>query len=95
MSPRAACRLEQLGFVHVYDYVPGKADWMAAGLPRDGENARVPYAGDFARGDVPTCGLHRPLGEALKQMTDEGQDFCVVVAADDLVLRFAGGVEWT
>ena len=29
MSPRAACRLELLGFTQVYDYVLGKADWLA------------------------------------------------------------------
>jgi CBS domain-containing protein len=32
MSPRAAWRLERLGFV-TYDYTGGKADWLAAGLP--------------------------------------------------------------
>lgn len=32
MSPRAAWRLERLGFSPVYDYVAGKVDWMAAGL---------------------------------------------------------------
>ena len=30
MSPRAACRLEALGFTRVYDYVDGIADWKAA-----------------------------------------------------------------
>ena len=39
MSPRAACRLETLGFSEVYDYVAGKADWLARGLPREGEKA--------------------------------------------------------
>src|SRR5712691_518454 len=33
MSPRAAWRLERLGFTPVYDYALGKVDWMAAGLP--------------------------------------------------------------
>ncbi len=33
MSPRAGCGLEHLGFAQVYDYVAGKVDWMAAGLP--------------------------------------------------------------
>ncbi|MFF5019711.1 rhodanese-like domain-containing protein [Streptomyces sp. NPDC001165] len=45
MSPRAAAQLEQLGFRQVYDYVPGKADWLAAGLPTEGpaaENAGEP-----------------------------------------------------
>jgi len=32
MSPRAASRLESLGFRDVYDYAAGKADWFAAGL---------------------------------------------------------------
>ena len=39
MSPRAVCRLEALGFQQVYDYVPGKVDWLARGLPREGEKA--------------------------------------------------------
>ena len=33
MSPRAAWRLEAAGFGPVYDYVAGKADWLAAHLP--------------------------------------------------------------
>ncbi len=33
MSPRAAWRLEAAGFGPVYDYVAGKADWLAADLP--------------------------------------------------------------
>ena len=36
MSPRAATRLEQLGF-DVYDYALSKVDWMAHGLPMEGE----------------------------------------------------------
>jgi 3-mercaptopyruvate sulfurtransferase SseA len=31
MSPRAAWRLKTLGFERVYDYVGGKADWLAHG----------------------------------------------------------------
>jgi rhodanese-related sulfurtransferase len=36
MSPRAACRLEALGFTRVDDYVDEIADWQAAGLPTEG-----------------------------------------------------------
>ncbi len=32
-SPRAAQRMEELGYRHVYDYEDGKADWQDAGLP--------------------------------------------------------------
>jgi hypothetical protein len=30
MSPRAAWRLESIGFGQVYDYAAGKADWGSA-----------------------------------------------------------------
>ena len=45
MSPRAAWRLESLGFTAVYDYVAGKADWFARGLPRAGRLAEEPTVG--------------------------------------------------
>ncbi len=32
-SPKAAKRMEQLGYEQVYDYAAGKADWQAAGKP--------------------------------------------------------------
>jgi predicted transcriptional regulator len=84
MSPRAACRLEQLGFADVYDYVPGKTDWMAAGLPREGESVHVPYAGDLVIPDVPRCGYRQPLKEAEKAMREHA--FCVAVTDDNVVL---------
>src|SRR3954470_12932961 len=36
LSPRAAHRLEQLGFAEVYDYVASKVAWLACGLPGEG-----------------------------------------------------------
>ncbi|MEQ9037874.1 MAG: rhodanese-like domain-containing protein [Silicimonas sp.] len=32
-SPRAARRMEKLGFTKVFDYEAGKQDWRGAGLP--------------------------------------------------------------
>jgi rhodanese-related sulfurtransferase len=32
-SPKAAARMEQLGYTQVYDYEAGKDDWRDAGLP--------------------------------------------------------------
>jgi hypothetical protein len=55
MSPRAACRLDTVGFEHVCDDMPGKADWLARGLPREGEKAGEPRAIDHARTDAVTC----------------------------------------
>lgn len=32
-SPKAAQRMEELGYTDVYDYEAGKVDWKEAGLP--------------------------------------------------------------
>src|SRR3954454_23611829 len=61
-SPRAACLLETLGFEDVFDYVPGKVDWIARGLPTDGENVDAHRVGRLARDDVATCPRRGPGG---------------------------------
>ena len=61
MSPRAAWRLEAIGFEQVYDYVAGKVDWLAAGLPSEGTRTSELRAADAARRDVPTCLLDDDL----------------------------------
>ncbi|MGH2689826.1 MAG: hypothetical protein ACRDKW_13630, partial [Actinomycetota bacterium] len=72
MSPRAAWRLESLGFGDVYDYAAGKLDWLAAGLPSEGMNASRPRAGDVARDDVPTCRLDERLGDVRERTRARG-----------------------
>ena len=62
MSARAACRLATLGFEHVCDYMPGKVDWLARGLPVEGDRAAEPRAIDVARRDVVTCEPHATVG---------------------------------
>ena len=85
MSPRAAWRLESLGFGDVSDYVDGKVDWMAAGLPTEGTNAQRPRAGDIARKDVPTCSLTDRLGDVKARATAQGWDAAVVVNEERVV----------
>ena len=85
MSPRAAWRLEGLGFSPVYDYVPGKVDWFAAGLPKEGKLAEVPTVGETARQDVPTCSPEEKVSEVQRRM-EEGWDRCVVVNEERIVL---------
>lgn len=86
MSPRAAWRLETLGFADVYDYVAGKVDWLAAGLPVEGTSARRPRAADVARRDVPTCSLEERMGEVRQKVGAAGWDVCVVVNSERVVL---------
>jgi CBS domain-containing protein len=86
MAPRAAARLETMGFREVYRYRGGKLDWMAAGLPTEGTNALHPRAGDAARKDVPVCGLRERLGDVRNRAAAAGWDAAVVVDAERVVL---------
>ena len=86
MSPRAAWRLESLGFGSVYHYAPGKADWMGAGMPIEGEAASLPMIGALARADVPTCGLSTSVLDLRRQLEDTDWDSCMVVNEQRIVL---------
>lgn len=86
MSPRAAWRLETLGFTQVYDYLDGKLDWMAAGLATEGTNSQQPRAGDVARRDAPTCQLEERLGDVRQRTQAAGWDACVVLNNERVVL---------
>jgi rhodanese-related sulfurtransferase/CBS domain-containing protein len=84
MSPRAATRLEQLGF-EVYDYLLSKIDWMAHGLPMEGTVADRPTALSFARHDVVTCTLDDGVEEIKKRIEASPYGFALVLA-DRVVL---------
>jgi CBS domain-containing protein len=90
MSPRAAWRLESLGFTEVYDYVAGKADWLANGLPSEGTAATEPRAGTVARRDVPTCRLPETVAAARQQIAGTDWHVCVVVNDERIVLGLLG-----
>jgi CBS domain-containing protein len=70
----------------VYDYVDGKLDWLAAGLPSEGRNAMRARAGDIARRDVPTCRLDEPIRAVRERVAAAGWDACVVVNDERVVL---------
>jgi rhodanese-related sulfurtransferase len=91
MSPRAAWRLEELGFTKVYDYVPSKIDWFANGLPREGKAAETPWTGDLARDDVPTCAPNDRVGDIRERVLASGYDLCVVVNEHNVVLGLLRG----
>jgi CBS domain-containing protein len=79
MSPRAAWRLERLGFRQVYDFIPGKVAWLAMGWPREGTAARVPNAGEVARRGTPTCALEDRIGDVRDTVLAVGRHVCIVV----------------
>ena len=90
MSPRAASRLESLGFEQVYDYVAGKADWGSAGLPLEGTNGSETRAGAHVRTDVPTCQPGDRLQDVCEQLDESGWDTCFVVDERRVVLGRIG-----
>ena len=90
MSPRAASRLESIGFQQVYDYVAGKADWGNAGLPLEGAEGSETRAGAHVRTDVPTCRPHDRPREVCESLDERGWDTCFVVDERRVVLGRLG-----
>lgn len=86
MAPRAAARLTLLGFEDVYEYKVGKLDWLAAGLPSEGENSTRPRAGDASRKDMIVCGLQDRLGDVYERARGAAWDVAVVIDEARIVL---------
>jgi CBS domain-containing protein len=86
MSPRAAWRLETLGFEQVYDYVGGKADWLGHGLPREGQATTVPNAGELSDPDPPVCSLSDTVADVRARLDGSRYGFCLVVNEERIVL---------
>ena len=94
MSPRAACRLEALGFEQVYDYILGIADWRAAGLPTDGDAPFFQTVADAMRPDVPTCAPSEAIGMVGERVREAGWSDCLVIDCDGLVIGRLRSSTW-
>ncbi|WP_067173705.1 rhodanese-like domain-containing protein [Microtetraspora niveoalba] len=90
MSPRAARRLERLGFDRVHDYAEGKMDWIAAGLPFDGHAVMVAQA---VRRDPVIAYLDDPVDEVAERIIADPAGLAVVVDRDRLVQGVIGPAE--
>lgn len=90
MSPRAASRLESIGFTRVYDYVAGKAGWGSAGLPLKGRNGSDTRAGAHIRTDIPTCRPSDRLHDVSQRLAQNGWETCFVVDDHNVVLGRLG-----
>lgn len=66
--------------------MPGKADWFASGLPREGRLASVATIGEAARRDVPTCAPAEKVGAVRERVHKAGWDRCAVVNKERAVL---------
>ncbi len=94
MSPRAACRLEALGFEQVYDYTAGIADWKAAGLNVDGTEDPGLRVADATRPDILTARPHETLGTVRQRAKEAGWDEALVVDCDGIVVGRLRGSAW-
>ena len=94
MSPRAACRLDAIGFEHVFDYVLGIADWKAAGLALEGSADSSQSVGDATRPDVPTADPDDLLGAAWDRTSELGWDEAIVVDCHGVVVGRLRGRTW-
>lgn len=93
MSPRAAWRLEALGFTRVHDYVAGKADWGSFGLPLEGQRDSSTRVGAHLQTDVQTCTLEEQLRDVCERARAAGSDACFVVNEQRIVLGRLGCAE--
>jgi CBS domain-containing protein len=85
MSPRAAWRLEAFGYRPVFDYTVGKADWLAAGLPTEGDRRHPPRVGAVMHRAVPTCTPGTPVSHVAARLDRDGATLCVVVNQQGVV----------
>ena len=94
MSPRAAWRLESLGFENVCDYVAGKQDWLAYGLPIEGKLAEAITVGKLANRDVPVCGINDKLADVAQRLAPTRWGECVVINEPGIVLGLLRKSMW-
>jgi Mg/Co/Ni transporter MgtE len=83
MSPRAAWRLESLGVRDVGDYTAGKADWLAAGLPVEGETKPFARVADAIDADARTCLPTEQVADVLQRVTSTGPQMRIVVVVNE------------
>jgi hypothetical protein len=86
MSPRAARRLDTLGFESVYDCAPSKVDYMARGLPTEGHKAKEERAALVACGDVVKASLGDRIGEVRSRVDASPFGFALVTDEDGILL---------
>ena len=67
----------------MYDYVAGKVDWMAAGLPVEGEDG--PFVGELAS-EAPTCDAGLAVADARAALDRSGAEAVLLVSGNGYVV---------
>ena len=66
--------------------MPGKVDWIARGLPVEGEKASAPRGGQLARDDFARCGLGESLDRVRQLIEASPYGFCLVLSENRTLL---------
>ncbi|TMK34773.1 MAG: CBS domain-containing protein [Actinobacteria bacterium] len=91
MSPRAAWRLEELGFERAYDFAGGKTAWIERGLPTEGTGPFLLVAGQVLRPATATCRPETRAGEVRAELEPGPDSICAVTNDHSIVV---GRVRW-
>src|SRR5437588_6032825 len=91
MSPRAAWRLEELGFERAYDFVGGKTAWIERGLPTEGTGPFLLVAGQVLRPATATCRPGTRAGQVRAELEPGPDSICAVTNDHSIVV---GRVRW-
>jgi CBS domain-containing protein len=75
-----------LGFEIVCDYVAGKQDWLAFGLPVEGHLSHAGTVSQIAQQDVPVCDPSEAIGAVQERARGGDWESCVVVNTERVVL---------
>ena len=70
----------------MYDYVAGKAEWSAMGLPIEGRQAALTTTQDALQKEVITCHIAERAGDVYQRVTAVAGDVALVVNDDNIVL---------
>ena len=71
-----------LGFGEVYDYVPGKVDWLAHGLAVEGKRTVAPIAGRAMRDDAALCRPGDRIADVCEAIERSPYPFALVTTDD-------------
>src|SRR3989442_11669909 len=91
MSPRAAWRLEELGFERAFDFVGGKTEWIERGLPTEGTGPFLLLAGQVLRPATATCRPDTLAGRVRRELQPGSDSICAVTNEEEIVV---GRVRW-
>jgi CBS domain-containing protein len=83
-----------LGFSRVFDYVAGKADWLAYGLPAEPEEFETSIVKARMLKEFPRCLPTEPLSEARERARKTPSNVCPVLNEVGTLLGLLGPDHW-